>query len=450
MFYKTFKLDKNLYNKLSKEDKKIIKFLEDAVKDVSQVYKLQKKEGFYPKGVTKKQIEDEAKVNPQIMSAYSYIQKRNGGFEAVPYHQKYASYLKPIAQKIEKAAYFSSNKSFKAYLQARAKSLIDGSFREADIMWLYVKDTKIDFNISPFEKYLDKLFFVKSAFQGHVGIIDRVATKEAAIYKETLYSSAKISFSKFHSTDIPKKGVQIYYEETPLTSGYLSDALTTGQHFPSDVDIMQQYGSKIIIYYSPLKLKFDKLYYPIFKASFEKTFASKYSPQLLFEATSLCGLLAHLGRQLHQFKGAKERLKEHYGEIDAANGFPSGIEHSKHLVVKGLLSQDQLEAIIIIHIVWMIADWLLYKQHNIKESHIVGNSILLNSYLSHGALRESEGISWPNFSRIFFEIEAMTYKLVYLLQKGSYKEAETFIKKKANLKIFERLSKPLDKINAGV
>ncbi|GEM_PF-2702617 len=450
MIYRKYKLEKKYYSNLSKEDIAILKILESAVKDIAKVYELQIKEGFYPKGMSKEVLEKENEVDPDLLSPFTCITLENGLLKVIPYHIHFAKFLKPIAKKIEKAANISTNKSFKAYLQARAKSLIDGSYKRADILWLNIKDTKIDFNIGPFEKYLDKLFFVKSAFQGHVGIIDEDATKQAIIYKETLYSSTKIGFSKFHSTDIPQKGVQIFYEETPVTAGYISYALTTGQHFPADVDIMQQYGSKIIIYYSPLRSKFDKLYYPIFKACFEKTFASKYSRELLFEATSLCGLLAHLGRQLHQFRGARERLKEFYGQIDAANGFASGIEHSKHLVVKGLISQDQLEAIIIVHILWMVADWIRYKQLNIKESHTIGNSILLNSYLSSGALRESEGISWPNFSRIFFEIETMAYKLTYLLQNGSYKEAEKFIKENANLKSFERLSKTLSNINTQI
>lgn len=450
MFYRKYKLDKKYYTNLSKEDSAVLKILEEAVKDIAKIYELQVKEGFYPKGVAKEVLERENEVDPDILSPFTLVIREKGLLKAIPYHIHFVKLLKPIARKIEKAADISTDKSFKAYLKARAKSLIDGSYKRADILCLNVKNRKIDFNIGPFEKYLDKLFFVKSAYQGHVGIIDEEVTKKAVIYKETLYSSAKIGFSKFHSTDIPKKGVQILYEETPATAGYISFALTTGQHFPADLDIMQQYGSKIIIYYSPLRYKFDKLYYPIFKACFEKTFASKYSRDLLFEATSLCGLLAHLGRQLHQFNGARERLKELYAQVDAANGFASGIEHSKHLVVKGLISQDQLEAIIIVHILWMMADWIRYQQLGIKESHTIGNSILLNSYLSSGALRESKGISWPNFSRIFFEIESMSYKLTYLLQKGSYKEAEQFIKKNANLQSFERLSKPLSNINTRV
>lgn len=447
MFYRRYKLDKKYYANLSKEDLATLKILESAVKDIAKIFELQLKEGFYPKGAAKEELEKENEVDPDILSSFTCVIREKGLLKAVPYHIHYAKLLKPIAKKIEKASDISTNKSFKAYLEARAKSLIDGSYKRADILWLNVKNEKIDFNISPFERYLDKTFFVKSAFQGHVGIIDDKATEKSANYKDTLYSSAKISFSKFHSTDIPQKGVQIFYEETPITAGYLSYALTTGQHFPADVDIMQQYGTKILIYYSPLRLKFIKLYYPIFKACFEKTFASKYSKELLFEATSLCGLLAHLGRQLHQFSGARERLKGLYAQIDAANGFASGIEHSKHLVVKGLLSQDQLEAIIIVHILWMVADWIRYKQLGIKESHTIGNSILLNTYLSSGALRESKGISWPNFSRIFFEIELMAYKLTNILQNGSYKEAEKFIKENANLKSFDRLTQTLDKIN---
>lgn len=450
MIYRKFKLDKDLYNKLSEEDKKILKILKQVVKDTSAIYELQKKEGFYPKGITKKQLEKENEINPQILSPYTYIEEKNGRLEATPYHIRYTKYLKPIARKIEKAANICTNPTFKRYLKSRAKSLLDGSYKEAFKVWLHVKNSNIDFTVSPFASQLDKVFLIKRAFQAHVGIINHEYTKVAESYKEALYSSAKISFSKYHSTGIPKRGVRVFVEATPAISGYPADILSSGQHYPVSAETALKYGSKIILFDSQVTYKFEKLYYPIFKTIFEKRFASKYSKELLLEAAGWSILLYELGKQLHNFAGARERLQELYGPIDEANGFASGIEHSKHLVVKGLLSQEQLEAIIIIHIVWMIADWLLFKDNIAKQSHIVGNSILLNSYLSHGALREIEGISWPNFSRIFFEIESMTYKLVYLLQKGSYKEAELFIKKNSNLKIFERLSKTLSNINTQV
>ncbi|MBI3109835.1 hypothetical protein HYZ06_02225 [Candidatus Daviesbacteria bacterium] len=450
MDFRRYKLSKTIYSGLSKEDKAVLKILEGAVKDISKVYELQFQEGFYPRGVTKEQLEKAAQNNPEILSPFANVEQRDGKLEAVPYHVRFAKYLKPIAKKIEKASGICTNKSFKAYLKTRAKSLITGNYEEAYKLWLQVKNSKIDFTIVPHEQHLDKLFFIKRVFQAHIGIVNKTETKLAEQYKETLYSSAKMSFSKYHSTDIAKKGVRVQVQDIPIISGFPAAMLYSGQHFPYDLDKALKYGSKTIIYNSQLALKFEKLYYPIFKTIFEKRFASKYSKQLLLEASGLCILLYELGKQLHKFAGARDRLQEFYSPIDIANGFVSGIEHSKHLVVKGMLSQEQLEAIMITHVLCMLADWLVFKSNKARQNHMTGYSILLNSYLSHRALSVNSGVSWPNFSRIFFEIETMSYKLVYLLQKGSYQEAEEFINKNVSFNSFERLSRGLSKINTQI
>ena len=450
MTYRHFKIEKKYYLDLSASDKKVLKILEEVVKDVDVVYQKQLKDGFYPKNVGKNELEKASRKNPEIFSPFTYVSNLDNQFIPIPYHELYAKYLIPITKKIRIAAKICENRSFQKYLLARAKSLLDGSYREADIAWLSVKNSKIDFSIGPFERYLDKTFLIKRVFQAHVGIINQRLTKLAEQFKETLYSSAKISDSKYHSTNIPRKGVNVLIEPTPAISGYAADVLFGGEHFPCDLYLALEHGSKSIFYQSQLKYKFDKLYYPIFKNIFEKRFASKYSKELLLEAAGWTNLLYELGKQLHKFEGGRERLKELYGPIDEANGFASGIEHSKHLVVKGIISQEQLEAIMISHILWMFADWVFYLKNLHKESHVIGNSILLNSYLLSGALKVSKGISWPNFSRIFFEIEALSYQLVNLLQKGTYKEAKEFVQKNADLKSFEVLGKSLRSIDVNI
>lgn len=450
MIYRKYKINKNLYADLSKEDKLVLKILEEAVKDASLVYRLQLKMGFYPKNISKQDIQKAAKTNPDLLSAFTVVKQKNGQLEAIPYHIYYAKYLEPVAKKIARAASFSTNKSFKDYLEARARSLTDGNYEMAFGLWLNVKNSKIDFTLSPYQRCLDKDLLTKRTYQGYVGIIHKQYTALAEQYKEALYSSAKMNFTKYHSTDIPKRGVSVFIEMISAISGYPADVLALGEHFPSNLDVARQYGAKIVIYATQIGYKFDKVFYPILKTIFETTFASKYSRQILLEATGWCIFLYELGEQLHKFEGAGDRLGEFYAPVEKANGFASGIEHSKHLVVKGLISQETLEAIMIIHIVWMISDWLLYQKNPAKQNHIIGNSVLLNSYLSNGALKISAGISWPNFSRIFFEIESMTYKLTYLLQKGSYKEAQQFINKNSNLECFERLSKTLNKINTDI
>ncbi|MBI2019256.1 hypothetical protein HYS95_01135 [Candidatus Daviesbacteria bacterium] len=450
MYYHKFALDKKVAQDLSKEEKELLVILEGIVKDASLIYKIQLEKGFYPKGVTVEQLEKAAENDKSIASPYTNVEMKNDQLEAVSYHKYFAEHLEPIAKKIEKAAGICTNKSLKVSLQAQARSLIDGSYEEAYNQWLNVKNSNVDFYIGFLERHLDKAFFIKKTLQAHVGIVDKKYSKLMEDNKETLYSSAKISFSKYHSTGIPKRGVSVFVEHITAIAGYPAYVLTSGQYFPSDFDMALKYGSKTIIYYSIVKFKFNKWYYPIFHKIFEKTFASKYSKDLLFEAALWCIFLYELGKQLHRYNGARKRLQDAFGPLDEANGFVSGIEHSKHLVVKGLLSQDTLEAIMIIHIIWMQTDWLLFKNNIAKHDHIIGSSILFNSYLSHGALREQAGISWPNFSRIFFEIEALSYKFVYLLQEGTYAEAREFIEKMGDLKVLEKLSVNLKKISTKV
>ncbi len=445
MNFNKFKLPTESYRRLSDKDRKVLEILEKVVAAIGRIYKLQQEEGFYPKGVSKKEIEEANKKNPAILSPFTYVAKEGGKLVAIPYHQRYKKLLEPLVKELEDAATISTNKTFKTYLKLRAKSLLDGSYKQADIAWLKVKNYKIDFSIAPFERYLDNLFFIKRVYQAHVGIISEPETRLAKKFQDVLYSS-KISYSSHHSMQIPRKGVEVLVENTPAVSGYTTDILFLGEHFPCDLDIMEQYGAKILIYNSQIKLRLDKLHYPVFKSLFEKRFAKKYSKELLYRVATYNPILYELTRQLHKYVGSRKRMGELYGIIDEANSFASGIQHCKYLFGKGMLSQDEFEAIIINHIIWMFSDWLFYQKNKSLDTLVKADAIALSFYLSSGALKEKNGIYWPNFSKIFFEIENLADELSYLLEKGTHEEAKKLIDENANLNNFKRLSKKLIKL----
>lgn len=450
MIYRQFEPNKKLYQQLSSEEKEILTILKSAVEDISKLYELQLKDGFYPTNISKKELEKAAKNNPNILSPYTIVEKVGQKFITTPFHKKYAEYVTSIAEKIIKAAKLSSNKSFQDYLEMRAKSLIDGNYKQADAAWFDVKGTRIDFMVGPCERYLDKMFLKKRSYQAFVAIIDDEMTKETEQIKEILYSSAKISYDVGHSTDIPKKGVNIYIENTIASAGYIAETIFSGEHFPLDLDLMKQYGSKIIIFYPQLKLKFDEHLYQIFQKLFEKRFAEGYSKELLLKAAVYNIVLYELGRQLHKYTGARERLKDLYVPIDEANGFVSGIVHSKYLVIKDCITQKELEAIIIIHIVWMFSDWIMNKQSGRQEGYVLGDAIIINNYLENHALMESDGISWPNFSKLFFQIENLASIFVKLLREGKYQEVKRFIDKNGSLENFKKLGRNLNTISLDI
>src|SRR3972149_928032 len=101
MIYRKFKLDNKIYTQLSENERQVLKILENVIQDLASVYEQQLKDGFYPKGATKEQIEEEDKKNPAILAPFTHVSKINGKWEATPFHQKYADLLRPISQKIE-------------------------------------------------------------------------------------------------------------------------------------------------------------------------------------------------------------------------------------------------------------------------------------------------------------------------------------------------------------
>ncbi|OGE15866.1 hypothetical protein A2769_01710 [Candidatus Daviesbacteria bacterium RIFCSPHIGHO2_01_FULL_37_27] len=446
MITRTFKVSK----KLSLNNKRVVKLLEQAVLLTSKVYEDQMKRGFYPKGVSKEKLQAASKNTPEILSPYFIVTGKENNFKAIPYHEAYEDLLTPISEKLQQAGNICTNATLKKYILTRAKALRDGTYEEADKAWFLVRNTDIDFYIGPFEPYQDKIFFKKRAYQGFVGFIDKIESQEVDKLKNALYSSAKMSSEKNHSTDIPKKGVHIFVEDILITSGYLSEVLFSAEFYPLEVDFLKEHGSRVVFYKSQLEYKFEKLLYPIFQSIFEKRFASRYSKELLFKAAFYNICLYEFSLQLHQYGSGKNRLNDLYGIIDEANGFVSGIQHGKDLVIKGLIDEVLLEAIIIIHILWILADWMMYKYTKGKESHIIGNSMIIDDYFAKGALNVHNGISWPNFYRIFFEIEDMADDLVYLLKEGSYKQAEEFIKKNTALESFKKLEGNLKTINANI
>lgn len=443
MTYRKFKLSKDFNKSLSGTDLKVLEILELVVVGVGKIYQLQQEEGFYPKRVSKERIENANKENPAILSPFTYVAKEGNKLVAIPYHERYRKLLEPLARELEKAAIICDNRSFKAYLKLRAKSLLDGSYKKADIAWLNVKNYRIDFSIAPFERYLDNLFFIKRIYQAHVGIICNDETKLAKRFQDVLFSSANISYTSHHSMQIPRKGVEVLVEDTPTVSGYATDILFLGEHFPCDLDIMEQFGAKVLIYNSQIKLRFNNLHYPVFKLLFEPKFAKNFPRDLLFKVATYNPILYELTRQLHKYVGSRKRMRELYGIIDEANSFASGIQHCKYLFGKGVLSQNEFEAIIINHIIWMFSDWLFYQKNKSLYTLVKADAIALNFYLSSGALKERNGIYWPNFPKIFFEIENLAEELTYLLEGGSHEEAKKFIDGNADLNNFERLSKNL-------
>lgn len=427
---KTYKVSEAVLSVLTSKEKEILTILVEAAKKIDKVFLLQENNeligaNFYPPDATKREIEEAASSNPKILSPFTVVKRDpNGELKSVDYHIEYQKLLAPIADLLIKAANLTRNQSFKAYLVALANALSIGKYQEADIAWLKVKNCPIDITIGPHERYLDKLFFIKRVYQSCVAIIDKSKTQRAKFIRDTLYAT-----TGYRQHRVTPPSIAMQAENCLVMAGFLGRAFFSRQHLPSDSETTSKYGSKILGYISTIDYKFEKLIYPIFNALFEKNFKARYSKDLLKKGNYYYVLLTAIAQQLHRYQNSRKRLRELFPIYDEANSVASGIQHAKHLILKGVIDQKELEAIMIAQICWSFSEWVNLKKTKTREDYLKGESLILNFLMREGAIQEKDGISWPNFAKIFFEMENLAVIFTRFLEEEEYIRAQEFLEK---------------------
>ncbi len=432
---RTFKVSTRALATLSSSEKKILPILIDAAKAIDKIFQKQENPvnngaNFYPRDATKTEIAEEAQKNSKIFSPFTIV-KRNqkGKLIAVDYHVEYKNDLAPIAKLLKKAAGISENATFKNYLIAVADALVHGNYSQADKAWTGTKKNNLDIEIGPYERYLDKLFFIKRAYQASVCIVDHEKSEKASTIRDIIYASVSPNSHRI----ISPTTTNIEVRESFIFSGFLGRALFTQQHLPSDSDSVERYGSRILGYLSSLNYKFDKIIYPIFCAVFEKSFRERYTKDLIKKGCYYRVLLSGIVQHLHRYRNSRTRLKELFPIFDEANVAASGIEHAKHLVLKGVMDQKELEAMMIAQICWGFSEFVIARKNSTRDVYLKGDAMIFNFLIREGALLEKDGISWPNFAKMFFEMENLSSIFTRILEEGNYMDAQEFLAKYLSL-----------------
>lgn len=428
---KRFTVEKDALKVLTPNEKKIIPLLIRAAELVNKIFILQENyinngANFYPRDAVKSEIEEAAKKDRGIFSPFTVVRRDNtNNLISTPYHKEYKKEIAPIVKNLNEAQKICQNKSFKRYLKAAILAINEGKYQEADIAWLAIKNCNIHFTIGPHERYLDKLFFIKRAYQASVGVVDKKRTEKAKNIRDILYTTFG---SRIHRT-IPPSIVDMQVTDCFIFSGLLGRLLFTRQFLPAETETVEKYGARIMGYRCCINYKFNKLIYPIYKAVFEKNFKARYSKELLNKGMYYYVLLNSLVQHLHRYRDSRTRLRELFPILDEANNSVSGVQHAKHLVLKGMIDQKELEAIMVIQICWIFSEWVLSKKSSLRDSYLKGDALTFNFLKREEALQERDGISWPNFAKMFFEMENLSVIFTRYLEEGSYEEAQEFLSK---------------------
>ncbi len=433
-------------SKLTKNEKQVLDILVEAGKLIAPLYLLQENHqypgaNFYPKDVTKEEIEKAVKKDPTILSPYTVIERQNNKLVAVPYHVKYQKFLEPVVFKLQEAAQKTNNKEFAKRLQKQAEALLDGGYDEAAIYWMSMKPYKLDINIGPIERYNDQLFFVKTSYQAWVGVMDEENTKRIIKYKDIILSARRrvlMPSEKIYYYD----KVQTRVDDLVLLSGLIARTLFVGVNLPNDPNLMNKYGSEITLFKQTNKIRNEKNL-AIFNRIFSPEFRKLFSRQDLEEGSLYSTALHELAHTYLRYRDSEMRLKELFPIIDELGATIMGIKVCGSLFLKDIATTKQLESIMLAYLCRSFHNVLIDKDNKSKMHYILGGAIFINYLFETGAIKEAGGISWPNFTKMYVSIDELASVLERLLSQGTREDAEKFIEKYGETKKLHKFHFPV-------
>ena len=420
--------------KLTKNEAQVLKLLVEAGEMIASIYQLQENPeflgaNFYPHDASKQEIEETAKVDPEILSSYTVVERVNGKLATISYHIKYATLLKPLVDKLIEASKLTDNKNFAKLLKLQAKALLTGSYEEAIIAKLKMKPYKLDFSIGPDDRLDDQLFFAKASYEGWVGVVDLEQTKVFNKYKDLILSARRKALIPSEIINYNISNVNAKVEDVVLLSGLLAKTMFVGLNFPSDFSIIEKNGLEIVLFKQINQLRLDEQLLPIFKKIFSKEFRQGFTLEDLKRGNIDYIALHELAHSYLNYRNVNKNLQDFAPAIKELAATALGIRVCGSLLLKDVVTTKQLASMIVAFICRSFYLAERRKKDKSMLSYTLGGTIFINFMLENGALKQLKGMTIPNFMKIFVSLHELSSILERLLSSGTREDAEFFVKK---------------------
>lgn len=227
--------------------------------------------------------------------------------------------------------------------------------------------------------------------------------------------------------------VQTRVDNAIIYSGRIARTLPVGINLPNDPLLMEKYGSEITVFRQANHQRVKEEVLPLFNKFFSPAFKKEFSPREL-EDGCLYGVILHeLAHTYLRYRNSEKNLKDLFPVIDELSASVMGMKVCGPLILKDIMSQKQLEAIMLAHLARSFYLVTQGKSNTARMHYILGAAILINYLSESGAIRLDDGVSWPNFMKIFMSLDELASVLERMLYQGNREDAEIFISRYGNL-----------------
>ena len=381
---------------------------------------------FYPADMTKaefERIKDPAKKSPYT------ILRRNikGEIDVIPYAKAYDKQLAHVDELLDKAIEICKNEEMRHYLKARKEDLHGENFFNSDMIWMDMKDSRLDFIFGPIENYEDALFGYKTAYEAFVLVKDVEWSNQLAKFKDMLPLFQKeLPCDPKYKTEKPGTESDLnVYDVLYYAGNCNAGSKTIAVNLPNDEKVQLEKGTRRLQLKNAMEAKFEQILLPIAKLMISERqfshvkFNAFFSNVCYHEVAHGLGVKKVVGSNIT----VREALKEQYSAWEEAKADICGLYIVKSLIEKGEIKDITVEDAYVTY----LAGLLRSVRFGAAEAHGVANMMCFNFLKENKAfVRNKDGRYEINRKNMDAALEKWAALVIQTEGDGDYSAAKKY------------------------
>jgi len=344
---------------------------------------------FYPVDMTKEEFD--ALEDPLKNSEYSVIRRdAEGKLYVLPYHEAYKEQLAKVDELMAKAIELAENPGLKKYLEARREAFKTDDYFQSDMVWMDMKDSKLDFVVGPIENYDDGINGLKCSHEAFVLVKDEQWSNDLSKFAALLPEMQKLlPCDEKYKKEVPGTDCDInVYDVVYYAGDCNAGSKTIAINLPNDERVQLKKGSRRLQLKNAMKAKFDNIMTPIANLMVCDEQINKVTFNAFFGNTCYHEVAHGLGiKQTVTGKGAcRQALGAQYSAWEEAKADVCGLFLTEQLIERGEITNSTIEE----NYITFIAGILRSVRFGATEAHGVANIMCYNYFKEHGAFSRNE------------------------------------------------------------
>lgn len=421
-------------NHLEDWEKEVVSKLKEVVKLCGKIYDKQvnSSAGFYPSNVTIDDIEDAAVDNPDILSPYTKVVREGASFKSIYYYEEFEDEINEIVGLLQEVSSLYEENNFEdysEYLKVLASDLKSADFSKSEKLWLRLNGvTNVDIKLGPIETYQDKLLGIKKSFQANLRMRDEGEYKNLTDYIEVI--NAILPMSPF-AKDISKSDFVVRVDKVIAMGGWHADLIPRSSNYPSDASKYDR-GVKALIYTNNIARK-----QPVINRVVKNVIDSSYmDEEKIGEANVRLIIFHEISETISKlkYKDAYDKLRNYRDQVVEVYANLMGIKSGAVQVLKGFLTTEEYQYILISYVASALRGWYLGKSNSAISAYSDGYKLSLNYFIEKEAIKLYEDKIQVDYAKMYSAVDSLTTILSNIVMEGDVKAAEELFKSYSNEK----------------